>query len=557
MNRYVFFILLLTGIAFRFVMLLNEPLVSGGDVDVYLADEGVVGLMGKHIAEGRALPIFFYGQHYLGALEAYAAAVMFTLVEPELVSLRAVTLLFSLGVLAVVYRFAYVAYSVGAARWATALVAVAPLYFLQWNLKARGGFVEHLFLIVVVMIFFWRFYLEHDRRRSVALALGFATGVALWVNQLALAYVLVMALLLVWVRHDRRGWSALLAGGVLGASLLIGYNVVHPAATAKTLARKFVVLNRVPVEERDEAWVAKGIGKRIDAIEHGAGKLGLVFGVPPTANIERLGLSDSEISGGPLTGLRSILWPVPAVVFGFALWSCRPRRGAGGFEPLGSSQLLALFFLVTFVVGYVSPRYMLPAYPLAAIMAAAFVVRSTGVGRQIFAAGLAAVFILNLASWADALLRSETIDDSGSQLIAAAADRDIEACYSAGPMYHVVFESNERLVLSPLQKNRIPAYDEVVERSKSICYVFRDDQAKKRQHVAFVDALDARGVRYERFKAGKYNVFAEFEPRVAVDAEMMRRVRAPTDRSAATDRPAPLSQQARTSYGPVAAGLLN
>jgi hypothetical protein len=548
--------LLVLGIAFRVVMLVDLPLVSGGDVDVYLADEGVVGLMGKHIAEGRALPVFFYGQHYLGALEAYAAAAMFTLVEPGLVSLRAVTFLFSLGVLAVVYRFAYVAYSVSAARWATALVAVAPLYFLQWNLKARGGFVEHLFLIVVVMILFWRFYLEHDRRRTVSFALGFATGVALWVNQLALAYVLVMGLLLIWGRNDRRGWSALVAGGVLGASLLIGYNVVNPAATVKTLGRKFVVLNRVPVEERDEAWIAKGIGQRIDAIEHGAGKLGLVFGVPPTAGIERLGLSDSEISGGPLTGLRSVLWPVPAIVFGFALWSCRPRRGATGFEPVGSSQLLALFFLITFVVGYVSPRYMLPAYPLAAIMAAALAVRSTGLGRRVFAAGLAAVFVLNLASWADALLRSETVDESGAQLIAAAADRGIEACYSAGPMYHVVFESNERLVLSPLQKNRIPAYDEVVEGSQSICYVFRDDQATKRQHVAFVEALADRGVRYERFKSGKYNVFAGFEPRAAVDAEMMQRVRSPAGRAAGAQG-TPLSKQARTSYGPMAAGLLN
>ena len=88
--------------------------------------------MGKHIAEGRALPVFFYGQHYLGALEAYAAAAMFALVEPGLIALRTVTFLFSLAVLAVVYRFTYLAYSVSAARWATALVAVSPLYFLQW-----------------------------------------------------------------------------------------------------------------------------------------------------------------------------------------------------------------------------------------------------------------------------------------------------------------------------------------------------------------------------------------------------------------------------------------
>ena len=63
MNRYQFFVLLAGGLCFRLFMLVQVELVNGGDLDVYLADEGVVGLMAKHIAEGRELPVFFYGQH--------------------------------------------------------------------------------------------------------------------------------------------------------------------------------------------------------------------------------------------------------------------------------------------------------------------------------------------------------------------------------------------------------------------------------------------------------------------------------------------------------------
>jgi len=54
----VFFALVAIGIGWRLWMLTHYGLVSGGEVDVYLADEGVVGLMGKHIVEGRELPIF-------------------------------------------------------------------------------------------------------------------------------------------------------------------------------------------------------------------------------------------------------------------------------------------------------------------------------------------------------------------------------------------------------------------------------------------------------------------------------------------------------------------
>ena len=38
------------------------------------SDQAVVGLMAKHISEGRAWPLYFYGQNYMLAVEAYLAA---------------------------------------------------------------------------------------------------------------------------------------------------------------------------------------------------------------------------------------------------------------------------------------------------------------------------------------------------------------------------------------------------------------------------------------------------------------------------------------------------
>jgi 4-amino-4-deoxy-L-arabinose transferase-like glycosyltransferase len=433
MNRYVFFALLLAGIAFRVLLLVRYDLVNGGDVDVYLADEGVVGLMGKHILEGRALPVFFYGQAYLGALEAYCAALSFALFGVGFTSLRLVPLFFSLAVLALVYRFAYLAYSVAAARWATAITAIAPMYFLQWNLKARGGFVEHVALLFVVLVVFWRFYFRHDRRPSTAFGLGFASGIALWVNQLMLGYLAVLGALLA-LSTDRRHLGAVVAGLVAGSCLLIGYNLVHPLATARALGRKAIVLNRVPVEERDENWVERGVAKRVDALGDGAAKLGLVFGVPPTSDVERLGLSRAVIEGGTLTGPRRALWALPVLVFGAAILIALPRRGTAGWEPFGANHLVLLLLAVTFVVGYVSPRYMLPAYPLAAVALGSLAARLRGGRRALVAAGVACVLVFNVASWVDAPSASaQTEEASSDRLLAFLEEKGLTRCYSAAP----------------------------------------------------------------------------------------------------------------------------
>jgi len=525
-SRTVFYALVALGVAVRVWMLTHYQLVSGGDVDVYLADEGIVGLMGKHILERHTTPIFFYGQSYLGALEAYCAAAMFAVFGVSLTALRAVPFLFSLALGFVVYRFAHRFHSVAVARWATALVAVGPMYFLQWNLKARGGFVEHVFLLFVVMMLFWSFYLYRRRDAATAFLLGLTCGISLWVNQLVGAYLGVMALLVVLEREDKRGWAQAAAGLALGASLLVGYNVVHPLATVKSLARKALVMNRVEVSERDENWARRGLVARLEALGDGLDKLGIVFGVPPGADVERLGMSEEAREGGPLGPLRRRLFVIPLVVFGVGLLAARPRRGPGGWSATGSDQLLGLFALVTFVVGYVSPRYMLPAYPLAAVMAAVLVARLSGTKRLWMTAGLIAVMLFQVAGWVDAAVAPASGDDArGERLIRWLDDRGLRACYSASPLYHLVFAGGEKVVISPLQKDRYPAYDRIIEDTDSICYVFREDQENKRQHLAMLALLEGKGVHFQKEEVGAYRVLFDFQPRRAFDADDVEAVR--------------------------------
>jgi len=210
-------------------------------------------------------------------------------------------------------------------------------------------------------------------------------------------------------------------------------------------------------------------------------------------------------------------------------------------------MILGILMLVTIVVGYVSPRYMLPAYPLGAVMAAVLLTRLPQPRRGLLATGVALVVAFNVAGWADAAAtradgqqhlggqqhsgeqqRSGHTDRSGGEaLLEHLAATGITRCYSAGPLYHLVFISEERVLFSPLQKNRYPAYDKEIERAERICYVFRDDQGRKRQHLALVDLLEKSGVTYQTTHVGGYNILSSFSPRAAITSDLIARARDP------------------------------
>jgi hypothetical protein len=157
--------------------------------------------------------------------------------------------------------------------------------------------------------------------------------------------------------------------------------------------------------------------------------------------------------------------------------------------------------------------------------------RLAGARRAWMRAGLVGVLVLNVASWVDAALMPAADDEQrGERLLAWLEEHDLHACYSASPLYHVVFLGGESVVISPLQKNRYPAYDRTIEDSESICYVSREDQQDKRQHLAMMALLESKGVRYRTDQVGPYRVLHQLEPRRAIraeDVEAIRRAPAP------------------------------
>ena len=173
-------------------------------------DEATMGLMGRDVLHGQ-LPLFFYGQSFMGAIDGYLHAVTFAFLWESVVTLRVMAILVSLGHAAVVALLAGRVFGEG--WWAAALALVPSAYALKWVGDAR--LVYGLILILVPLCLLLTLSAVNTRStrpcRSRALViLALVAGMCCWVN-LLLAPVLVACALALLLRRPQLDRSAVLA----------------------------------------------------------------------------------------------------------------------------------------------------------------------------------------------------------------------------------------------------------------------------------------------------------------------------------------------------------
>src|SRR5438093_12448494 len=128
MRRHALFIgLLIIIAAARFTILLASQ------THVH-SDEAIIGLMGKHILEGRYFPFYMYGQPYNAgaAWEAYLAAIAFAFFGVGVIALKRCIVVLSLLCCYLFCRMCLALYDQRTALLATIVVAV-PSSLLQWH----------------------------------------------------------------------------------------------------------------------------------------------------------------------------------------------------------------------------------------------------------------------------------------------------------------------------------------------------------------------------------------------------------------------------------------
>jgi hypothetical protein len=197
------------------------------------SDEATFGLMALHINERDAHPIFFYGQNYMGAVEAYLAAGAFRLFGPSLFALRLSTIALSAGFLVSFYLLARLLCGRGLALATLALLAIGPPVALLLQVFTNGGYADTLFFGALLLLLATLLArpetgaLVKRRWRLLACgALGLAAGLGLWSDVLILPFILASGALLFafrWRELLRGMGAAVVAGLAIGAFPLIAF----------------------------------------------------------------------------------------------------------------------------------------------------------------------------------------------------------------------------------------------------------------------------------------------------------------------------------------------
>ncbi len=196
------------------------------------SDESTMGLMALHIANRGEHPIFFYGQHYMGSLEAFFAAALFHLFGPSTFVLRCVLIIFFALFLISIYLLASLLYSKKLALVTLLLLSAGSDAMIGQELFAIGGYPDTLlFGTLVLLLASWLALSSASttrRRLLVFIGWGLVAGLGLWSDLLIIPFIFMAGLLLVvgcW--REWRTWAipGVVAGLVVGAFPLLYYNL--------------------------------------------------------------------------------------------------------------------------------------------------------------------------------------------------------------------------------------------------------------------------------------------------------------------------------------------
>ncbi|MEU4677945.1 hypothetical protein [Micromonospora sp. NPDC023737] len=215
---------LLAGVGYRIVLLAFDAPPTN-------SDEATMGLAALHIARGQDFPIWFYGQSYMGTLEAYLAAPVLALTGPSVFGLRLVTVaLYALFVL-LAWRLTL---RLTGDRWFALLLVVLLAFgsdrIVKNQLIAGGGYPEMNPAGVALALLTYDLCTGRPGHRLPRWAAwGLLAGLMVWVDPLVLPYVVGPGAVLVAFRwRELRGRAGVVLGiaVLVGAAPLLGHSLV-------------------------------------------------------------------------------------------------------------------------------------------------------------------------------------------------------------------------------------------------------------------------------------------------------------------------------------------
>ncbi len=226
-----------------FVAVALKVVLLSIDAFPFNSDEAIVGLMARHILLGER-PIFFYGQAYMGSLDAILVALGFAVFGQSVLVIRGLQVLLFAGTVWTTMQLGWRIFGTRCVVWiAGLLMAVPTVNVTLYTTVSLGGYGEALFIGNIILLLTLRIHEDPESWWPYVVWGGFV-GLGFWGFGLTLVYSIPSCLFVVWTLHKRSvgqkvfpRLTALVMGLVVGASPWVAYAVTQgPSILLEELA---------------------------------------------------------------------------------------------------------------------------------------------------------------------------------------------------------------------------------------------------------------------------------------------------------------------------------
>ncbi len=478
------------------------------------ADEAIVALMARHILQGQWSP-FFYGQSYMGSLDAMLVALGFALFGQSVWVIRLVQSLLYAGFLISTFwlgKAAFQSEKVGLV--ASALLAIPTVNMTLYTTASLGGYGEALLFGNILLILAIK--IAQEPKNGWAVLWGVVAGLGLWANGLTLVYAFPAFVYMLWqisrVRNPLLGGKTavlIVMGGAIGALPWWFY------ASSNRSSQLIMELLGSAVSVEEVAWLERSGMHLVNFILLG---IPVTLGLRPPWSVQWLAL--------PLIPIVLLAWGLVLVAIS--------RNWKQDVNQRGQNALL-LGVILTLIGGFLftafgidpSGRYFLPLSVPLALFAAVYVCNEK-LRSWLRYGVLAALAMYQVAGNIQAAVPSSpglttqfhapTIVDHryDSELIHFLLENgELRGYSNYWVSYPLAFLSEEKLVFTPelpyhldlrytTRDNRYAPYDDFLSASDRVAYITtRNDLLNHKITTGF----ERLGVTWSEKVIGDYHIF--------------------------------------------------
>jgi hypothetical protein len=508
-------LIILTSLIFIFII--SRLLLYGKFSNLITGDNAIWGIMSMDILQGKSLPVFFYGAFRTGTLEAFFTAFFFALGGISTYVYNFSRIIIFAPFILIVYFTVLIITNDKKLSFVTSLWAIFPSYYFVYTAAICPGYL--FFLISSSLIFLVSLHVQtkkFDNKKILYFYLflcGFISGLAFWLHQLSLSFILVINLfLIIKIKGEypskvfAYSLFIIFASFVLGSLPLIIYNIQHEFHNIKIM---FGFLFDVSGKDEYTRLGLLSILKKsliLKTSGYGAGFL------------TRLSIMASVILGVQrgLTGIYFLMNLLIIVIWGILFLLSLYYLFSGKVERTTRKQIYILLaiLVIVFIPGVTQDRYLLPFYFIIPILVS-FALKN--ISKKMLFPLIILLIILNLFSTKKVFTKElGSLIPENNSIVSFLQEKQLTRGYAEHNVaYPVIFLSQKKIIMSTLGEppfyNDIPKFNREVERSSDIFYIYFKTNLLDKTLRGY---LQKRGIGYQVQQIGKFNIYFNFARKI-------------------------------------------